>query len=237
MMADAKKHDVKHDVKQKEFYLAQYRKKLSEERRSQERWREQAARRVAMTTTAAGAEMWRTSSYDEKIERLTAALQGLTADTPAFLAYYEEQRAMAQHATDMKKQKKEDALHEDEEKKTQLKTYYAAENKETRAVRWQKHQMARDWQYLQRVEESLPPYMRENLSNMPNNKGYIWRGVQYFGARPAQGPSNEWVLFERRGQKQLIHEVRYGHYHRIFEKGDRGKNKKLVHEVPCPVRT
>jgi len=224
------------DRKQKEFYLVQFRKKISEDRRLQERWREQALRRSEQQGIESES-LSRTTSYDEKIQSLNALMTSLTVDTPAFVEYYEQQRSMADRAVEIRLRKKEESIQEEQERKAKVDSFYADRRQANRTERRQKKDIVRDWDYLHRVEESVPGYIRENLSNMPNNKGYIWRGVQYFGALPHQGPANEWVMFERKGNRNLVHEVRYGHYHRVFEKGDRNRPKKLLEEWPCKFRT
>ena len=80
--------------------------------------------------------------------------------------------------------------------------------------------------YLNKVLEKIPPYMTKNLTEMPNNKGYIWRGVNFYGDLPDDnGPR---VMFEKKsGGILVIHEHTDFDY-RIYEKD--GKNRKqLIH--------
>jgi hypothetical protein len=92
-------------------------------------------------------------------------------------------------------------------------------------------QIERDVNYSQKhygkVIDSLPSYIQTNLDDMPNNKGYIWRGVHFYGRLPAQqGPS---IMFEKhKGGILVIHEHTEKEYKR-YEK--QGKNRKeLVHK-------
>lgn len=76
-----------------------------------------------------------------------------------------------------------------------------------------------------KAEETLPDYIRNNLDDMPNNKGYIWRGCWFLGNK-----KREWnsplILFEKqRGGVLLINEID-DREHRIFEK--RGKERKTL---------
>ena len=66
---------------------------------------------------------------------------------------------------------------------------------------------------------------------MPNNKGYIWRGVHFYGELPEEsGPR---VMFEKQRGLLLIHEYTPREY-RLYEK--EGKNrKKMVHKSPIRV--
>jgi hypothetical protein len=63
-----------------------------------------------------------------------------------------------------------------------------------------------------KADELLPDYMRANLNNMPNNKGYIWRGCMFFGKLNSE-PGKPKVLFEKlRGGDMKIHEFDKTHY-------------------------
>lgn len=42
--------------------------------------------------------------------------------------------------------------------------------------------------------DTLPDYMKSNLASMPNNKGYIWRGIQFYGSQPLE--SHDIILFD-----------------------------------------
>jgi hypothetical protein len=83
------------------------------------------------------------------------------------------------------------------------------------------------YKYFNKVIDSLPPYMINNLSEMPNNKGYIWRGIHFYGDLPEQrGPH---VMFEKkRGGILVIHEYTDREYRRYEKKGK--DRKQLVHK-------
>ena len=97
----------------------------------------------------------------------------------------------------------------------------------SRAYRQKMRDIRYAHKYSCKVASELPPYMQKNLSEMPNNKGYIWRGVHFYGGLPEQqGPR---VMFEKqRGGILVIHEHTNREYRR-YEK--QGKNRKtLVHK-------
>lgn len=87
-------------------------------------------------------------------------------------------------------------------------------------------------QYLNRVD-SLPEYILNNLSTMPNNKGYIWRGMSCYGKLPAER-GQPYILFEKiRGGILRIHEystapanVRWSYIYKVYEK--KGKDKRIL---------
>jgi len=77
-----------------------------------------------------------------------------------------------------------------------------------------------------KANETLPEYMRENLADMPNNKGYIWRDCWFFGEK-AQEHGQPTIMFEKKkGSVMHIHEID-NYEHKIFEKIGKEK-KKLI---------
>lgn len=96
------------------------------------------------------------------------------------------------------------------------------------------HVMNRQFQFVCKVTEDMPEYMKTNLKNMPNNKGYIWKGIQYFGHLSAPVGSNpdQWTLFEKRpGGEMLIHHIHYGQSKKIFRKRPQHPQELIQHIV------
>ena len=46
-----------------------------------------------------------------------------------------------------------------------------------------KYSMENEMDKYDRISSSIPPYIKKELQNMPNNHGYIWKGVQFYGAQ------------------------------------------------------
>lgn len=102
-----------------------------------------------------------------------------------------------------------------------------------RSHRHKEKQLDRDIRYHYgnycRINDSLPEYMRNNLAEMPNNKGYIWRNCWFFGLLDEE-PGQPMVLFEKKHQVMRIHEYDRFEY-RLFEKV--GKEKRnLIFKRP-----
>lgn len=76
-----------------------------------------------------------------------------------------------------------------------------------------------------KAEETLPNYIRANLNDMPNNKGYIWRGCWFFGDKKREWNSPLIMFEKQRGGVLYINEVD-DREHRIFEK--KGKERKTL---------
>ena len=62
----------------------------------------------------------------------------------------------------------------------------------------------------------FPANKLKKLRNMPNNKGYIWYGIYYYGYKPAN-PRENIILFEQKGPILYIHEIT-PKYHKVYEK-------------------
>ena len=81
---------------------------------------------------------------------------------------------------------------------------YQQGRKERRSERWDKKKYKIYYSKFLQAADSLPSYMQENLETMPNNKGYVWRGVRFYGSRlPERGEPT--VLFERSRGYMFIH--------------------------------
>lgn len=76
----------------------------------------------------------------------------------------------------------------------------------------------------------IPDYMKRNLADMPNNKGYIWKNIWLMGERdPEKGQPN--IMFERKGKDLLVIYEINEYERKIYEK--RGKSRRvLVKTIP-----
>ena len=61
---------------------------------------------------------------------------------------------------------------------------------------------------------------------MPNNKGYIWYGIYYYGYKPAN-PRENIILFEQKGPILYIHEIT-PKYHKVYEKKTKTSPRILI---------
>ena len=168
----------------------------------------------------------------EEVEKKQEALAGiesgegdyycdlLAAEESISRAAYLRQKSRA-------KEKAKTNAANDEKKEAEHKRY----RKERRGDRWDKRKYGIYLRKFQYAAESLPPYIRENLRSMPNNKGYVWRGVYFYGSRlPERGEPS--VVFEKnRGGGTLDPEVLAGR-----EMGGPREAEKRHHEAG-PIRT
>jgi rubrerythrin len=87
----------------------------------------------------------------------------------------------------------------------------------------------REINWLNRMDNYMPQYMKDNLQKMPNNKGYIWKKIHYRGFLPAEEPSDLTIMFEKQGSSLVIHEYSKKSY-KIFEKKEKNRPKELIYE-------
>ena len=86
----------------------------------------------------------------------------------------------------------------------------------------------RGYRHYWNAIDTLPPYMEKNLKEMPNNKGYRWRNVVFYGALPAN-ENHSTIIFEKNPKGLIIHEHKidgtYNHTIKPFgPKSDNIKN-------------
>lgn len=125
-----------------------------------------------------------------------------------------------------------------QEKREKMKAETDSKN-EARASSFAKKQRDVDYQnrvtvfqmqkaYERFCEIEIPDYIKDNLRTMPNNKGYIWKGVRLYGRLPPEnGPV---VLFEKQREVMYIHEI-YEREAKLFRKQGQAK-RELVSTTP-----
>jgi len=132
----------------------------------------------------------------------------------------EEINKKEEKTKNIKKQKREI---KEEDKKISTK-YFNNISKDRYNERQSVKEMRYSYNHYNKVIDSLPEYINNNLKTMPNNKGYIWRGVYFFGLLPKENNSNVTILFEKRKDLLVIHEID-GISHKIYNK--RGKDRRI----------
>lgn len=196
-----------------------YEKSIQMEINQFERFRDQAMKRSSVDNIR---------RFEDKIQQLRSELE--EEDTPRFQAFLEEQMAL------IKLQKKNQTMIKtDETQREKLDAFYKIENKARRDDRYLQHQARREWDWLCNQDDRLPDYIRENLARMAGNKGYIWKGIWYFGKQIVPPRDADMlVMFERpRGSSDtLIHEIKQGVYHRVYRKNKHPPHTLLSETFP-----
>jgi hypothetical protein len=111
-------------------------------------------------------------------------------DTGIFDSELREQNNFVQKEINTKandKKKKKDIERENDKKnKINSQAYWDASVKADRKDRYLKKDADYSYDYYLKMSESIPRYIQENLKQLPNNRGYIWKGIYHYGARPPQ---------------------------------------------------
>lgn len=123
----------------------------------------------------------------------------------------------------IEKEKRNLKIVEKKEKEKLLQDHYDAEKTERKNTE-------KDYRFflkkMQKIEDSLPNYIRRNLKEMPNNKGYIWKDCWFFGELPPEKNQPQ-IMFEKLFNNVLrIHEYDQTDY-KIYEK-ENNNPKRLI---------
>lgn len=89
------------------------------------------------------------------------------------------------------------------------------------------------FKHLNKATDSLPDYIKRDLERLPNNEGYIWKSVHFYGLKPPQGRNT--TLYENRKGYKIIHRWTKSFY-TVHEKPSRGV-EKLVSKTPRKQKT
>ena len=142
------------------------------------------------------------------------------------IAQNKENKKTVSEKEAVKKKKKDDekkASLEDSKKSKEIESY----NRDyERGERNKDYEMKRTFNYYEKCVESIPDYMVENLKNMPNNKGYIWRDIHCYGELPPE-KGQPITLFEKQRDLMIIHEWA-NKYYTVYHKLGKNGRKSIV---------
>lgn len=110
-----------------------------------------------------------------------------------------------------KKQKEDNKIRRDEKKKewidthkTISKKYYQNSYQARRKEKYKEKDYKYHYNLFMKKSNSAPNYILKNLRNMPNNRGYIWKGVWFWGRLPQKENDNTMCMYEICGKKTYI---------------------------------
>ena len=85
----------------------------------------------------------------------------------------------------------------------------------------------RAFQKYAKDEASIPEYIKNNLKEMPSNKGYIWKGIYCYGQLPKEIGEPQ-IMFEKQNGTLKILEIYDKGEYRLYKRYEKqGKNKKV----------
>lgn len=156
----------------------------------------------------------------------------------ALLKECEVNDALIKQKSEMTYNKKRQAKKFKEERSIVSKAFYDADRQLQRNIKYCGREVNKSYRYFSRVVESIPSYILKKLKNMPNNKGYIWRGVHLYGDMKAE-PNQSRLLFEKHNGIHITHEWDNKKTYKIWHKKDSNRRKlvsciqlkKKTHEI------
>jgi hypothetical protein len=135
-----------------------------------------------------------------------------------------KQIADSKESVNKKKKDEENKIQVEKSKKS--KEFYTSNQSYERGERNKEYQMNSSYRYFEKTNNSIPDYILDNLSNMPNNKGYIWRDIYCYGDLPPER-NQPITLFEKQRELLIIHE-RSNKYYTVYHKVGKTGKKTIV---------
>lgn len=114
----------------------------------------------------------------------------------------------------------------EQERKELGKKYNQMERDIWRQDHYAKKDIGRAYERYLQIVDSAPDYILANIKTMPNNKGYRFKNVFFYGELPAEKNAPD-VIFDRKPDGMLITE-NYSDQEVVFFKRRDGKQKELV---------
>lgn len=143
---------------------------------------------------------------------------------------YVQNKQQIERKTQKTKDKKVKDSEDDQKNKKVSKQYSDNIYKDKQIYKQTERDLKYNYNYFCKVIDSLPDYMKKKLAEMPNNKGYYWRGVCFYGSLDDDN-SNTSVLFEKsKGNVLYIHEYTRTEYIKYEKVGN--NRKKLLFRRP-----
>lgn len=237
MNIDLTNIQVKPTTKDFVFYSKFFVKQLQEERDSLNRWvrfTEKRIEDVEYHSEIYFRQKEQLDKYNDKLKLNDEKMNvPMDSENDIFVSFVTKQLILKEKQVITSKKKKENCqIKKDIEKKTMSK-FYASEARFRRQERYSEKEMNRVYERMIRIDEDMPPYMKQALDNMPANKGYIYKGVWYFGHIPVSKEDERYLtMFERIKGIQYIHEYIYKYPNKtynLYEKLSKTSPKTLVH--------
>lgn len=87
----------------------------------------------------------------------------------------------------------------------------------------------------QNVKNTIPEYMIKKIKNTPNNKGYIWKGIWFFGELPEEKGKPIVFFDKQRDGTLIIHEFSERNY-KIWHKKENQDRTLFMNKIRKQVK-
>lgn len=226
---------VEATIKDYQYYAPFFKKTLEGKLRQNEKWRkitEANMQKVENPSKEVYEELQK--RIDRYVDNIASLCEKIGADmdesNPELAEYVKEQLYFKEKQRVNNVRKKNAVAMAKKEMQETLSKKYEEERSFRRKDNYQKKSMDISYRRMMEVEETLPSYIHSALAKLPNHKGYIFRGVWYFGKLP----SNEHhfiSMMERSQNKNLCHEYYYDgrgrKWYQCFERASNGQRTLL----------
>jgi len=165
--------------------------------------------------------------YREENRQLEAKLVGVmsgTCDVEINKMYQDTKDEIMEKKKEVEKREAIIAV-KDRKNHAKGKVFDEKERKEMRSEFFARRDIEREFDRFLDISETVPDYISRNLKTMPNNKGYKFRGITFYGEMPPEAGPN--VVFEKKPDGMLITEY-YADQHITYFKPRDGSHKELV---------
>lgn len=122
------------------------------------------------------------------------------------------------------KNKRLDPNQQDIDNYKKYESYLQSEKREYKTTRQKAKDMDYNYNHYWKAVFTLPDYIKKNLKQLPNNKGYIWKGVHFYGEKPEE-KNKPMVMFEKYGNSPLIIHEWDNMYYTVYKKTE---NEKIM---------
>lgn len=126
------------------------------------------------------------------------------------------------------RKKTRDEAYKKKEKRS--KESWQEQREEFNSQKASEREINREFNHFLHAIDSLPDYIIKNLKDMPNNKGYIFKGVTHLGRLPAEKGQPE-ILFEKQRDGSLIINEYFPDRTRVSRKDKDGKKVVIRDEI------
>lgn len=215
------------------FYAPFFKKSLEGKLRQNEKWLKiteiQMDNIENPTTEIYEEQKKRIERYKENIQKISEKLNlDMNESNQEFFEYVKEQLYYKEKQRVCSIKKKNAVQNAKKSMQESMNKKYTEDRAYRRQENYQKRSIDSSYSRVLDIEQSLPPYIKNALEKLPNHKGYIFRGIWYFGKQPSH-EKNFMSMMDR----NLIHEYYFDgrgyKYYKCFEKSNNGK-RELINE-------
>ena len=179
------------------------------------------------------------SDYEEKINKINFKLNNInqehqTDDIIRLIISSYNSKINSDNAINEKKNKVINKIRSD---KTGIDNFYKRERSINYTNKQNKRNIDREDRKFFDICSKFPSYLEKKLNRMPNNKGYIYKGIHFYGKLPSE--NQDLCMFEKKFSRTRenilhIHEWKRNKY-TLYEKIGRDRKKKIKEKILKPV--